>query len=418
LTERGSGADRGTRTDRGTGIRPTRRGWVLLSGALVSLAAGLLFGIGELTDLAVAGTVLVVGAAVWVRGRRWEVRTERMVRPARVPAGSTVTVDLSLSNLGSRATPVLELSDGMDAIRASFPVAPLAPGEVLRGGYDLPPLPRGRYRVGPLELSLSDPLGLVRRTRDGVGASLLSVHPPVPLLDHGPEGRGHGGRLRHGDASSADGAEFASLRAWRDGDDLRQVHWVSTARLDRLMVRQEDATAIRRCTVAIDVRSTVWAAGRFEDMLAAAAGLLDAARRRGGEVRLVSSGGTDSGFGGSASHGEDLLDMLAGVHPGPVVPDVPLARLLPVAGTRAGTWVVLSSSRADGTDLAGLRLLAPPSALVAVVFDVGGDPPGGTPFPGRLIHVGPEADFAGAWARRDTRSATGPATGSAAGSAR
>jgi uncharacterized protein (DUF58 family) len=174
LTERVEG------TDRGSGIRPTRRGWVLLAVSLASSATGLLFGIGELTDLAVAGTVLVIGGAVWVRGRRWEVRTERMVRPARVSAGSAVRVDLSLSNLGSHSTPVLEVSDGVNAIRASFPFAPLTPGEVLRGGYVLPPLPRGRYRVGPLELTLSDPLGLVRRTRPGVGASLLSVHPPCP----------------------------------------------------------------------------------------------------------------------------------------------------------------------------------------------------------------------------------------------
>jgi uncharacterized protein (DUF58 family) len=414
LNDRITRTDRATRTDRVTGIRLTRRGWVLLSAALASLAAGLLFGVGELTDLAVAGIVLMAGAALWVRGRRWEVRTERTVRPARVPAGATVRIDLSLSNPGSRSTPVLEVSDGVAATRAAFPVAPLAPGDVLRGGYDLPALPRGRYRVGPLQLTLDDPFGLVRRTRPGVGASLLSVHPPVALVDPGPEGRGHGGRLRQAGTSGPTGGEFASLRPWRDGDDRRQVHWVSTARLDRLMVRQEDAAALRRFTVAIDLRPTVWAGGRFEEMLAAAAALLDAGRRWGGEVRLVGSDGTDSGFGGSDAHGENLLDELAGVHPGPARPAAPLPQLLRPARPGGGTWVVLSSCRAEASELAGLRILAPPSALVAVVFGPGGDGPGGdgptgAGFPGRLVHVGPDVDFARAWAGWGRRPAEEPA---------
>jgi uncharacterized protein (DUF58 family) len=401
--------DRGTGVERGAGIRPTRRGGTLLSAALASLVAGLLFGVGELIDLAVAGIVLVAAAALWVGARRWEVRSERLVRPSRVPAGTTVMVDLSLSNPGSRSTPVLEVSDGVNAARTSFPVAPLAPGEVRRGGYELPALARGRYRVGPLHLTLSDPFGLVRRTRPGVGRSPLSVHPPVRILDTAPGGRGQGGGLRQGGPSGTTGGEFASLRAWRVGDDLRQVHWVSTARLDRLMVRQEDAATIRRCTVAIDLRPSVWTDGPFEEMLAAAAALLHAGRRRGGEVRLVCSNGTDSGFGGSVAHGEELLDELAGARPDPATSDGPLARLLGAARPGGGTWVVLSSSRVEADDLAGLRLLAPPDELVAVVFGPAGRP-GAAPFPGRLVHVGPDTDFVRAWAGR-RRNPTGEATG-------
>ena len=44
-------------------------------------------------------------------------------------------------------------------------------------------------------------------------------------------------------------------RAYRDGDELRRVHWRSTARYGELMVRREEQRWRNRATVLLDSRS-------------------------------------------------------------------------------------------------------------------------------------------------------------------
>ncbi len=82
------------------------------------------------------------------------------------------------------------------------------------------------------------------------------------------------------------------------GDDLRRVHWPSTARRDELTVRQDERHQQGRTTVLLDVRRAVHTDVSFERAVSAAASLLVAATVRGDEVRLVATDGTDSGYGG------------------------------------------------------------------------------------------------------------------------
>ena len=50
------------------------------------------------------------------------------------------------------------------------------------------------------------------------------------------------------------GGEFLNLRDYEPGDDLRRVHWRSTARRQRLMVRQNEARRRTPVLVMLDVR--------------------------------------------------------------------------------------------------------------------------------------------------------------------
>jgi uncharacterized protein (DUF58 family) len=292
----------------------TRRGWALLGVAVLLAIAAFLFGIKELYPLAVGALVLVGACRAWVGSRRSDVGITRHVRPSRVAAGGVARVELAVTNQGARPSPILAAQDPFDGGRrwARFLIAPLDPGEVRWAAYTLPTAKRGVFELGPLELELSDPFGLARVTTIGSPVSTLTVHPrvdpirsrylpveadpdvrvPLPVL----------GRV---------GDEFYGLREYRAGDDLRRVHWASTARADELMIRQPENLLQGRLTVAVDLRAAVHDSSTLEAALSAAASVVMAGIRNRIHVRLVTTTGVDSGFGATAAHGAAILDLLA-----------------------------------------------------------------------------------------------------------
>jgi uncharacterized protein (DUF58 family) len=292
----------------------TRRGWALLGAAVLLAAAAFLFGVKELYPLAVGAVVLVGACRAWIASSSCEVRIIRHVRPARVPAGAAARVELAVANHGGKSSPILAAQDPFDGGRrwARFLIAPLQPGEMRWAAYTLPTARRGVFELGPLELELSDPFGLARVTTIGSPLSTLTVHPrvdpirsrylpveadpdlrvPLPVL----------GQV---------GDEFYGLREYRTGDDLRRVHWASTARTDQLMIRQPENLLQGRLTVAVDLRAAVHDSSTLEPALSAAASVVMAGIRARLQVRLVTTTGVDSGFGATPAHGAALLDLLA-----------------------------------------------------------------------------------------------------------
>jgi uncharacterized protein (DUF58 family) len=107
------------------------------------------------------------------------------------------------------------------------------------------------------------------------------------------------------------GDEFYGLREYRPGDDLRRVHWTSTARMDQLMIRQPENLLQGRLTVAVDLRVPIHDSSTLESALSAAASVVMAGIRNRIHVRLITTSGVDSGFGATAGHGAAILDILA-----------------------------------------------------------------------------------------------------------
>ena len=124
--------------------------------------------------------------------------------------------------------------------------------------YTLPTSRRGLFALGPLELELSDPFGLARIVSIGCPPSTLTVHPRVDVIRSrfAPAERDPDSRVPLPVLGRV-GEEFYGLREYRDGDDLRRVHWASTARVDRLMIRQPESLMQGKLTVAIDLRTSV-----------------------------------------------------------------------------------------------------------------------------------------------------------------
>lgn len=348
----------------------TRRGWTLVLAAGALAAAAALVGIQELYGLAVAAGALLAVSAASVLLRSWSLHTERHLQPLRVAAGGVAHVELQVRNDGSRRSPVLGARDPFDNGRraASFMIAPLDPGEADRATYRLPTGQRGVFTLGPLELTLSDPLGLLAVARVGAPASTLIVHPRVD--DVQPPRVSAGTDRRSGDGSSVVGAhgdEFYALRTYRTGDDLRRVHWSATARTGELMIRQEESEHRGRVTLALDLRERAWRPAALEVALSAVASVGAASSRAGLEVRLVHTGGGNSGFAGPGRRPE-LLDELAVARTHRDSGE-PLARQLRRAGVDSGdgALVVFTSDFTPDGEVAGLARSARHARLLTTV---------------------------------------------------
>ena len=114
---------------------------------------------------------------------------------------------------------------------------------------------RGRYPLGPLQLRLTDPFGMCELTRSFSTYDTLTVVPrvePLPPVRLSGEAQGYGDGPQRSLALA--GEDDVIPRGYRHGDDLRRVHWRSTARYGELMVRREEQPQRARCTVLLDTR--------------------------------------------------------------------------------------------------------------------------------------------------------------------
>ncbi|HEX2193051.1 MAG TPA: DUF58 domain-containing protein, partial [Acidimicrobiales bacterium] len=116
-------------------------------------------------------------------------------------------------------------------------------------------------------------------------------------------------------AVGTSGEDLYGLRPYQVGDDLRRVHWPSTARTGDLMVRQLELPWQGRATVLLDVRRALYDDATFEAAVSAAASVLEASWRAGALVRLVTTAGADSGFAAGHAHFDAVMEHLAVVEP-------------------------------------------------------------------------------------------------------
>lgn len=294
----------------------TRAGWIAVGTAVVGAVIGRAFAIQELFILAAGVLTLAVVALLWVRLSTIRLRISRSVQPARVYAGETTRIEIAVRNSGASRTPVLALADPVAGTRgAHLNLAPLAGGDIARAAYRLPTSRRGIVRVGPLNVEVSDPFGLV--TRRAVAAPVLdvTVFPAIHRIDVpdlGGDEDPHGNSARH-NMLGRTSDEFFAMRQYVIGDDLRRVNWKATARSNDLMVRQDESPWQDRTTVLLDTRETSYDEESFERAVSAAASVVVSAFTGRHHVRFLSADGTDSQSGSGLAHSEHVLEYLAGV---------------------------------------------------------------------------------------------------------
>ena len=242
---------------RRTGL--TTRASCLLAAGLTAVACGLLLGEVDLVRAGVLAAVVPCVAAVVVQRSRVQIANQRSVDPRQAQAGEAVTVHLIIANRSRLRTGTLMLEDQLPeriAGRARFVLDPLGGHEARTVSYRIPALARGVYRTGPLRIRLTDPFRMIDVSRSFTSTDEFVVAPVIdelPALE--PPRTDELGDSAGSHSIGTHGADDQSTREYRIGDDLRKIHWRSSARVGALMVRQEERPWRGQSTVLLDLRS-------------------------------------------------------------------------------------------------------------------------------------------------------------------
>ncbi|MEO6205790.1 MAG: DUF58 domain-containing protein [Mycobacteriales bacterium] len=302
----------------------TTRGRCLLACGVSLDVFAVAFGQPDLLRVGIFLVALPLVAVALVSRTRYRLSCQRRIDPPRVPAGHAATVRLRLDNVSRLPSGVLLLEDSLPMSlggRPRFALDRVEPGGVREVDYAVRSDVRGRYVIGPLSVRLTDPFGLVELTRSFVQTEDLVVTPVVsalpPVRLGGDWAGGTGESLSR--ALSASGADDATTREYRRGDDLRKVHWRSTARVGELMVRREEQILQSRATLLLDGRRCAHRGdgpgSSYEYAVCAAASIGIALQRAGFVVSLLNEEGEALSPPGTGTHQAVLLDALALVTP-------------------------------------------------------------------------------------------------------
>ena len=283
----------------------TTTGWAVITLVIVGLALAVAFQWVEALACALAGVVALVLAAMRVAWRPPHVVSIR-VPNERIVAGQTAVGEISVRNERARSvrSGIIELPIGTGT--GEFVVPPLGAHETWDEMFLISSRHRGLINVGPARAVRSDALGLLRRVRMWDEPVLLHVHPRtvrVPFDATGFQLDVEG--VSTGKLSSSD-VSFHALRDYEPGDDRRAVHWQSTARLGKLIVRQYEETHRSHHVIVLDTSRDAWDHDSFETAVSVA-GSLGLANLR--ESRPVSVTTTDEWLPSSVAM--RLLDSLS-----------------------------------------------------------------------------------------------------------
>jgi uncharacterized protein (DUF58 family) len=249
------------------------------AGVLVALAAtaglvlGLVFGWVEWTVAGVIALILLAMSVPFLFGARSYAVDLRLAHE-RIVAGDPIGGGVVVRNEGRRlALPGrIDIPVGQGLVEVGVPL--LRPGHVIEEVLDIPPQRRGIVAVGPATTVRSDPIGLLRREHAFADVHELYVHPRTASLPAMSTGllRDLDGdptrRLVDADMS------FHAIREYAPGDSQRQIHWKSTAKTGRLMVRQYEESRRARLAIVLGAAEREFAdAEEFELAVSCAASL-------------------------------------------------------------------------------------------------------------------------------------------------
>ena len=299
----------------------TTRGTSFLAAGVAATLAGILLTEKSLLCVGVALIGLPVFSLVAARRARYRLSCSRIISPPRVPAGSTAQVTLRLHNISKMPTGLLLAEDAIPYAlgpRPRYVLDNIERRGVRHLSYTLRSDLRGKFEVGPLQLRVADSFGLVEINRSFSARTPFVVTPRVyplarTMISRAWAGEGDG-RSR---LTATAGEDDVIPRPYRDGDDVRRVHWRSTARYGELMVRREEQRWRNRATVLLDTRGGAhMGAGpssSFETAVSVAASVGVHLAQEGLIGKVVNEQGTNLGMG--MTFEDELLESLAVIKP-------------------------------------------------------------------------------------------------------
>jgi len=363
----------------------TTRGTSFLAAGVAATLAGLLLSERDLVSVGVLLLVLPLFSALAATRARYRLGCTRTITPRRVAAGQTAQVRLRLENVSRLPTGLLLAEDTVPYALGTRPRYVL--NGIERSGtrdlsYPVCSDLRGKFTVGPLEIRVADAFGLVELGHAFSSRSTFVVTPKViqlPRSVFSASWLGDGeGRAR---TAAAAGEDDVVPRPYREGDELRRVHWRSTARYGELMVRREEQQWRNRVLLLLDTRRSAHAGSgatsSFEFAVSAAASIGMHLAREGLDGQLI----TDTGpLATPGSFEEVLLDSLAVITPSRHRDLEPgIAALRGTSGLLVAIVGRLSVS--DARQLAASRRDAGPAIALLLAVSTwatsSGGPPGG-----------------------------------------
>ena len=372
----------------------TRMGLATLLGGVAALVLGLTFHWPAFSVLGIGLLVLVAGCLVNIL-RPSQLVIDRAIQPPRVPKGSPAIAVLTFANRGRYTIGVTVANQPFGDIRVRTIIPRLRRGERGMRTYRLPTRQRGIFEVGPIEVTRRDSFELFRVSRRHGDPERIWVYPRVLPLRTLPAGQTRHLEGPSSDVSPQGNITFHRLRDYVVGDDLRLVHWRSTARTGTLVVKHNVDTSQPYTVVLFDQRPGGYTEAAFEEAVDVAASVVVSGAANKAPVELRLTDGTRLG-GPRLRDITPLIDHLTGVEPhaeGSLT-----AQLLSLRRSRGGTSFILVTGVLDpATDLPYVTALRRRfDRLVVVSLD-----PDRTPAPhfdGVRVIVAADADeVATAW---------------------
>lgn len=360
----------------------TRRGEGLLAAGVTTVVLSVAIGQTDLLRVGLFVCALPVFSAAAVLRSRFRLASSRRLQPRRIEAGQEARVVLRLDNVGALPTGLMLVQDQVPealGARPRFVFDRLESRSRREVEYTVHAPARGRYVLGPLQITVTDPFRLCESRRSFSTQDMLVVTPtiePLPSLALGGDWSGAGeSRSR---SVAAAGEDDVAVREYRHGDELRRVQWRATAKYGELMVRREEQPWESRCSLLLDLRDVAHrgsgSSGSFERAVSAAASVGIHLGRHGYTVRLstpgapdIVSAGHEAGTLGGDNEGL-LLDALAVVEP---VAGDHLGALTDALRHASGTLLVAVLGHVTPDDAARLaRARHADAGAVAIVIEV------------------------------------------------
>ncbi|MEN8234287.1 MAG: DUF58 domain-containing protein [Actinomycetota bacterium] len=336
---------------------PTTRGWAALGAGVALVVLWIAFGERLMLGVGLFLIVAVAGGALYVRSTVPRVGVTRRLTPFQVHDGDRAVVEVSLS--ASRRIPQAIVLDEVQGLgTARFIADRIEPYSPMSARYEVLCRPRGIYSVGPAVVQVRDPLALTEAGGTAGKVDRLVVFPAVEDLDGLPLGRGHDPTVNTSKASFSQtgGEDFFTLREYQLGDDLRKVHWPSSAKRGELMIRQLEMPWQSRALVLLDPRQSAYPDGEaFEHAVRGTASAFRHLFRNGYTPTIWAGNGSGTVIGTTEGYGI-AMEELAAVQPAPVL-DLRTALTRIRRHGMAGGVLVVVTGVPDDPVLAAFRTL-------------------------------------------------------------
>ncbi|KAB7790181.1 DUF58 domain-containing protein [Bifidobacterium leontopitheci] len=227
-------------------------GWTVIGIALASAIGFAATRWHELLAVAAVAAMMIVTAVAMSLGNTGFRATIEVSR-RRVTVQDTVHVSVVVRNPSHTPTATARGDLPLGETHERFGIPMLTPGQSKQTDLEFTAISRAVLEIGPLSIRKGDPFGLIRHEKSLAERITVYIHPRVVHLNVINAGVARDLEGQPSGQIVDDDLDFYGLREYEPGDDVRNVHWLSSAKTGTLMIRQYEATRRTDTSMTLDV---------------------------------------------------------------------------------------------------------------------------------------------------------------------